>query len=110
MTSAQHPYRRGRDPPAHRRLVCLRRLRCPQSEGDPGHRGRHGHRLPRGGHQGLLTFGHGAPLRLRNESQLGFKQVKWVKGVEFIAHFSEIGGGHGGYNPDHEFFGYRQTL
>ena len=57
-----------------------------------------------------LTFGHGAPLRLRNESQLGFKQVKWVKGVEFIAHFSQIGGGYGGYNPDHEFFGYRQTL
>jgi len=57
-----------------------------------------------------LTFGHGAPLRLRNESQLGFKQVKWVKGVEFVADFSEVGGGHGGYNPDHEFFGYRQTL
>jgi DMSO/TMAO reductase YedYZ molybdopterin-dependent catalytic subunit/thiosulfate reductase cytochrome b subunit len=37
-----------------------------------------------------LSFGHGAPLRLRNESQLGFKQVKWVKGVEFVAHFSEV--------------------
>src|SRR6185437_1120150 len=24
-----------------------------------------------------LPFGHGAPLRLRNEVQLGFKQVKW---------------------------------
>ncbi len=57
-----------------------------------------------------LSFGHGAPLRLRNEIQLGFKQVKWIKGVEFVAHFSEVGGGHGGYNPDHEFFGYRQTL
>ena len=57
-----------------------------------------------------LSFGHGAPLRLRNESQLGFKQVKWLKGIEFIAHLSEVGGGHGGYNPDHEFFGYRQTL
>ena len=57
-----------------------------------------------------LTFGHGAPLRLRNEGQLGFKQVKWVKGVEFVAHFSEVGGGYGGYNPDHEFFGYSQSL
>ncbi len=28
---------------------------------------------------GPLSFGHGAPLRLRNETQLGFKQVKWVK-------------------------------
>ena len=32
-----------------------------------------------------LSFGHGAPLRLRNEIQLGFKQVKWIKGIEFVA-------------------------
>lgn len=57
-----------------------------------------------------LTFGHGAPLRLRNEVQLGFKMVKWIKGVEFVASFDEIGGGHGGYNNDHEFFGYRQSI
>ena len=57
-----------------------------------------------------LSFGHGAPLRLRNEVQLGFKQVKWIKGIEFVAHFSEIGGGYGGYNEDHEFFGYRQSI
>jgi len=57
-----------------------------------------------------LPYGHGAPLRLRNETQLGFKQVKWIKGVEFVADFSEIGGGYGGYNEDHEFFGYRQSL
>ncbi len=57
-----------------------------------------------------LSFGHGAPLRLRNETQLGFKQVKWIKGVEFVAHYSEVGGGFGGYNQDHEFFGYRQSV
>jgi DMSO/TMAO reductase YedYZ molybdopterin-dependent catalytic subunit len=57
-----------------------------------------------------LPFGHGAPLRLRNEVQLGFKQVKWVKGVEFVAHYAEIGSGHGGYSQDHEFFGYRQSI
>ena len=57
-----------------------------------------------------LSFGHGAPLRLRNENELGFKQVKWIKGIEFVAHFSEIGGGYGGYNQDHEFFGYRQSI
>ena len=57
-----------------------------------------------------LTFGHGAPLRLRNEIELGFKQVKWIKGIEFVAHYSEIGGGYGGYNQDHEFFGYRQSI
>ena len=57
-----------------------------------------------------LSYGHGAPLRLRNEVQLGFKQVKWLKGIEFVANFDDIGGGYGGYNEDHEFFGYRQSL
>jgi sulfoxide reductase catalytic subunit YedY len=57
-----------------------------------------------------LTFGHGAPLRLRNEIELGFKQVKWLKGIEFVAHYSEVSGGYGGYNQDHEFFGYRQSI
>lgn len=57
-----------------------------------------------------LSFGHGAPLRLRNEVQLGFKMVKWIKGIEFVEHFSEVGGGQGGYNNDHEFFGYSQSI
>jgi methionine sulfoxide reductase catalytic subunit len=57
-----------------------------------------------------LSFGHGAPVRLRNETQLGFKQVKWLKGIEFVADYAEIGGGYGGYNEDHEFFGYRQSI
>jgi sulfoxide reductase catalytic subunit YedY len=57
-----------------------------------------------------LSFGHGAPLRLRNEVQLGFKQVKWIAAIEFVAHYSEIGGGYGGYNEDNEFFGYRQSI
>lgn len=57
-----------------------------------------------------LTFGHGAPLRLRNETQLGFKQVKWISGIEFVADFADIGSGYGGYNEDHEFFGYRQSI
>ena len=57
-----------------------------------------------------LDYGHGAPLRLRNEVQLGFKQVKWIKGIEFVENFSDVGGGYGGYNQDHEFFGYRQSI
>lgn len=57
-----------------------------------------------------LPFGHGAPLRLRNEIELGFKQVKWISGIEFVADFTEVGGGYGGYNQDHEFFGYRQSI
>ena len=57
-----------------------------------------------------LSYGHGAPLRLRNEVQLGFKQVKWVAGIEFVSQLSDLGGGFGGYNEDHEFFGYRQSI
>jgi thiosulfate reductase cytochrome b subunit len=57
-----------------------------------------------------LPIVHGAPLRLRNESELGFKQVKWIRSIEFVADFSHIGGGHGGYNEDHEFFGYRMAI
>lgn len=57
-----------------------------------------------------LSFGHGAPLRLRNETQLGFKMVKWIKGIEFVDNFEHLGGGFGGYNEDHEFFGYRQSI
>ena len=57
-----------------------------------------------------LSYGHGAPLRLRNEVELGFKMVKWIKGIEFVEDFSDIGGSEGGYNNDHEFFGYRQSI
>ena len=57
-----------------------------------------------------LSFGYGAPLRLRNEVQLGFKHVKWVKGIELVEHFSEVGSGFGGYNEDHEYFGYSQSI
>ena len=48
-----------------------------------------------------LDDGHGAPLRLRNEVQLGFNQVKWIKSIEFVENFSDVGGGYGGYNRDH---------
>ena len=57
-----------------------------------------------------LPITHGAPLRLRNEVELGFKQVKWVRAIDFVADFSHLGGGHGGYDEDHEFFGYRMSI
>lgn len=53
---------------------------------------------------------HGAPLRLRVENQLGFKHVKWIKRIEFVKHYSERVEGYGGYNEDHEFFGYRAEI
>jgi DMSO/TMAO reductase YedYZ molybdopterin-dependent catalytic subunit/thiosulfate reductase cytochrome b subunit len=57
-----------------------------------------------------LTETHGAPLRLRNERELGFKQVKWIEAIEFVTSFDHLGLGHGGYNEDHEFYGYRMPI
>jgi sulfoxide reductase catalytic subunit YedY len=53
---------------------------------------------------------HGAPLRLRCENELGFKQVKWIEAIEFVREFSHLGAGQGGYNEDHEFYGYRMPI
>src|SRR5499427_6523543 len=53
---------------------------------------------------------HGAPLRLRNELELGFKQVKWIEAIEFVESFTHLGAGQGGYNEDHEFYGYRESI
>jgi Oxidoreductase molybdopterin binding domain len=53
---------------------------------------------------------HGAPLRLRNELELGFKQVKWIEAIEFADSFRHLGAGQGGYNEDHEFYGYRDAI
>ena len=52
-----------------------------------------------------LTTLHGAPLRLRVENQLGFKMVKWIESIEFVASVASINQGEGGYNEDHEYFG-----
>ena len=53
---------------------------------------------------------HGAPLRLRNELEFGFKQVKWVQAVEFVGTFKQLGSGEGGFNEDNEYYGYRAPL
>jgi thiosulfate reductase cytochrome b subunit len=57
-----------------------------------------------------LSVLHGAPLRLRCENELGFKMVKWIEAIEFVADFSDLGAGNGGYNEDHEFYGYRMPI
>lgn len=57
-----------------------------------------------------LPLLHGAPLRLRCENELGFKQVKWIRAIEFVSDFEALGSGQGGYNEDHEFYGYRMPI
>ena len=53
---------------------------------------------------------HGAPLRLRCESEIGFKMVKWIAAIEFVHDFSDLGAGEGGYREDHEFCSYRAPI
>lgn len=47
---------------------------------------------------------YGAPLRLRVENQLGYKMVKWIERIEFVASEKVIGLGEGGKNEDDEYF------
>jgi DMSO/TMAO reductase YedYZ molybdopterin-dependent catalytic subunit/thiosulfate reductase cytochrome b subunit len=70
-------------------------------------------------HQTILAYGlngsplneaHGAPVRLRDEVELGFKMVKWIEAVEFLESYEHLGGGYGGYNEDHEYFGFRMPI
>jgi DMSO/TMAO reductase YedYZ molybdopterin-dependent catalytic subunit/thiosulfate reductase cytochrome b subunit len=51
-----------------------------------------------------LNEAHGAPLRLRSETQLGFKMVKWIEAIEFAADYKHVYKGQGGYAEDNEFF------
>jgi DMSO/TMAO reductase YedYZ molybdopterin-dependent catalytic subunit len=47
-----------------------------------------------------LPIAHGAPLRLRDERQLGYKMAKYIMRIELVADFSRIGDGKGGYWED----------
>ena len=48
----------------------------------------------------MLPVGHGAPLRLRAERQLGYKQAKFVMRVEAVPSLAGTGDGKGGYWED----------
>ncbi|UZK65627.1 molybdopterin-dependent oxidoreductase [Sphingomonas sp. M1-B02] len=47
-----------------------------------------------------LSVGHGAPLRLRVERQLGYKHAKYVMRVQAVDSLAGIGGGKGGFWED----------
>ena len=53
-----------------------------------------------------LPVKHGAPLRLRVERQLGYKQAKYVESIEITDSFSGIAGGRGGYWEDRGYEWY----
>ena len=53
-----------------------------------------------------LEVGHGAPLRLRVERQLGYKQAKYLMRIELVDSFARIAGGKGGYWEDRGYEWY----
>ena len=53
-----------------------------------------------------LPVANGAPVRLRAERQLGYKQAKYIQRIELVESFAHIGGGKGGYWEDQGYNWY----
>ena len=51
-----------------------------------------------------LPVPHGAPVRLRVETQLGFKMVKWLRRLELVADYHTIREGQGGSREDEKYY------
>jgi methionine sulfoxide reductase catalytic subunit len=51
-----------------------------------------------------LPVPHGAPLRLRVETQLGFAMVKYIRRIELVADYRHLGAGQGGWREDHQYY------
>jgi DMSO/TMAO reductase YedYZ molybdopterin-dependent catalytic subunit len=49
---------------------------------------------------------HGAPVRLRVPTQLGYKSAKWIGRIEVVGSFATIYGGRGGYWEDQGYEWY----
>jgi DMSO/TMAO reductase YedYZ molybdopterin-dependent catalytic subunit len=57
-----------------------------------------------------LNIEHGAPVRLRCERKLGYKMVKYIKSIEFVDSFKQIGDGRGGYREDNVLFDWEASI
>ncbi|RAH96793.1 molybdopterin-binding protein [Acuticoccus sediminis] len=53
-----------------------------------------------------LSVGHGAPLRLRVERQLGYKHAKYLMRIELVQSLKDLWGGNGGYWEDRGYQWY----
>ncbi len=53
-----------------------------------------------------LDAAHGAPVRLRVPTQLGYKSAKWVGRIELVGSYANIYGGGGGYWEDQGYEWY----
>lgn len=52
-----------------------------------------------------LPIEHGAPLRLRVETELGYKMVKYLKSIELVKDYRSVGQGQGGFREDFQYYG-----
>lgn len=52
-----------------------------------------------------LPIEYGAPLRLRVETVLGYKMVKYLKSIELVDDYSKVGLGQGGFREDFQYYG-----
>jgi DMSO/TMAO reductase YedYZ molybdopterin-dependent catalytic subunit len=53
-----------------------------------------------------LDVAHGAPVRLRAERQLGYKQPKYLQRIVLVDRLDNVGGGKGGYWEDQGYTWY----
>jgi DMSO/TMAO reductase YedYZ molybdopterin-dependent catalytic subunit len=51
-----------------------------------------------------LPYEHGAPCRLRVETKVGYKMVKYLTHIDLVASLDQVGFGYGGYREDHQFY------
>ncbi len=54
----------------------------------------------------VLPVAHGAPLRLRVERQLGYKQAKYIMRIEAVDDYRRLGRGNGGFWEDRGYEWY----
>lgn len=53
----------------------------------------------------LVPIPHGAPLRLRVETVLGYKMMKYLRSIELVATYEDIRAGQGGSREDTMYYG-----
>ena len=76
-------------PPRHRALAVIQQLYHP---------------VVAARHDGHAD--HGAPVRLRVPTQLGYKSAKWVSRIEVVGSYANIYAGGGGYWEDQGYEWY----
>lgn len=54
----------------------------------------------------VLPVSNGAPMRVRIERALGYKQPKYVKEIELVDDYTQFGAGNGSYWADHGYDWY----